>query len=464
MRSDTWPPSVLVAVRAVLSDLSANSRQINVLSELKEKALSSVLKYVWRSSERLDKCLGLVDWVLCFAIDQCQPSCPLNPQSFVDMNFAGTAIATLRQSITKGTALPTQVVEYAITQGIPQWWNFDVFGPSAYDKASDDCSASQYCYHESGKLRVRLLTSISSLFIEAALNPSSCPSHRRIPPATLSALLQQLGEPRVTGSFFSCSYNEAPHERTSSLSARGTINVGCRSHNWRKSFAIEIQKAALDSHELIVGHVDSICRDLEERCNTVEVPLREALRKAEALENKLDSTNAKLTATSRENAALKVDLQQAHEALDTETEEKVQLLRRLDAAVAGENMLAQALANCRKAISDTEVEATNKVETVKDAARIAADAMRADHLSKIERLDREMTVKNQKVSTLESDNKWIHDHVGILQEELQVAQLHEAELEQQLLHQAETLSDVQRQVSRPLTHCAPPCAASPESH
>ena len=455
-----WPQSVLVAVQAVLPDLSANSRQINVLSGWKEKALSNVLKSVWRSSERLDECLGLVDWILCLAVDQCQPGRPLNPQSFVDMNLAGTAIATLRQSITKGTALPVQVVEYAIMQGIPQWWNFDVFGPNAYEKASDDCSGSQCCYYESEKLRMRLLTSISSLFVEAALNPRSCPSHCQIPPAMLSALLRHLGEPRFTGSFFSYSYNGAPHGRTSPLSAKGTMDVGCRSNNWRRRLAIKMQKATLDSHEQIFGHVNSICCDLEKRCNTVEVPFHEALRNIESLQNKLASTYAELIQISRENTALKVDLQHAHEAIDAETEEKVQLLRCLYAAIAGENMLAQALADCKKAISDTEAEATHKPETVKDSARIATDVMQAEHLSKIEQLNREMTKKNRKVSTLESDNKWMHDHVGILQQDLQMAQLHEAELERQLHQQAETLSDVQRQVSHPSTHDALLFAAS----
>jgi hypothetical protein len=121
--------------------------------------------------ERGNGCRDLINRLLGFAIDQSQPGRPLNPKSFVDRHFASTAIATLRQDITKAVSLPTQILDYAISQGIPTWWNFDLFGLNPYSRSSEDCSASDCCHQESEKFRLRRTASISSLFIEAAFSP-----------------------------------------------------------------------------------------------------------------------------------------------------------------------------------------------------------------------------------------------------------------------------------------------------
>ena len=443
-----WPLSVPTALQAAIPDLSTDSRQFNVLSKRKEKVLSSVLDSVWRSSEHLDECLSLVDCFLYFAIDRCQPRRPVNPQLFLDMGFASITIATIRQNVTKGSALPTRTVEYATTQGLPEWWNVNVFGWKSYGEASDDCSGSQCCHHEAEKLRLRLAASISSLFVEAALKPSSCPLHHRIPPAMLSSLLQQLTKPGL-GQSSPCRADGGVLRRKAAPSlARGLVSVDHGSQNWRQSLAIELQTVAMDSHELIIGHVNSICRDLEHRCNIVEMPLREALEKIEAMQNNLDSTNAELTASSRENLVLEGNLRQARDDLDAETEQKIQLLGRLDAAVAREDILSQALTDCKKTVSDTKAEAAAEVEAVQECTRMAADAMQADQRAKVEQLHRELTAETEKISTLESDNQWMRDHVDVLQEDLHQAQALKTGLERQLHQQAETLSDVQRLVSQ----------------
>jgi hypothetical protein len=398
--------------------------------------------------ERGNGCLGLIDYVLRFALDQCQPGRPLNPRSFVDMKFAGIAIAGLRQNVTNGAALPAQVVDYLISQGMPEWWNLGLFRLSAYSKDSDDCSASDCCYHESEKFRLRLMASISSLFTEAALSPSFCPLKGSISPATLSTLVQQLEKPRLAESCLSCSYNGVLHEQIDGLSVGSPATVGGGSHNWKQNLAIALKTAASDSHELIIRHVNSIRRDLETRCYTVEEPLHEALAKASALQSELETTHSKPTAASLQKAKLQNHLLQTHEALATETQEKIELQRCLDAAGERENMIALELVECEKAVSETKEEAVLKLKAARDSARMTTDAMQADHHAKVEELCQTLATEIEKVSQLKMDNDWIRSDGERLQEYMQRVQIHEAELEQRLNQEAETLAEVQQQVSQ----------------
>jgi hypothetical protein len=54
-----------------------------------------------------------------------------DPQSFVDMKFTAIMTVALRQNITRGAELSADIVDYAVNQGIPGWWNLGVFGPDA---------------------------------------------------------------------------------------------------------------------------------------------------------------------------------------------------------------------------------------------------------------------------------------------------------------------------------------------
>jgi hypothetical protein len=441
-------PSLEIALRTTIAELFVDCRRFKVLSELNEEVLSNLLGSTWVSMERGNGRLGLIDDVLRFAIDQCQPGRPLNPRSFLDTKFAGIAIASLRQNVTNSAALPAHIVNYLISQGVPEWWNLDLFGLNASWKASDDCSASNCCHHESEKIRLRLTASISSLFIEAALSPSTGPLKGRTSPAILSSLMQQLEKPRLAESCLSCSYNGVLQEQTDGLLAGNPAAVGGGSHEWRQNLAIALKTAASDSHELIIGHVNSICHDLETRCNTAEEPLQEALAKASALQGELDTTYAKLTATSLQKAELQNYLLQTREVLAAEIEEKIELQGCLDAAGERENMISLELAECEKAVSETKEEAVLKLKAARDSARMTTDAMQADHHAKVEELCQTLATEIEKVSQLKMDNDWIRSDGERLQEYMQRVQIHEAELEQRLNQEAETLAEVQQQVSQ----------------
>lgn len=127
---------------------------------------------------------------------------------------------------------------------------------------------------------MRLTASISSLFIEATLSPTVSSSQGRLSAAMLSSLMQQLEKPRCAESQLNRFYKGRPQEKLRGPLAKHLLSASSGSYHWRQNLATNLQAAALDSHELIIAHVNSICRDFETRCNTVEEPLQEPLAKA----------------------------------------------------------------------------------------------------------------------------------------------------------------------------------------
>jgi hypothetical protein len=166
--------------------------------------------------------------------------------------------------------------------------------------------------------------------------------------------MQQLEKPGLAESHLNCSHSGAVHGNAGRLSAGNAASIGGGRHDWRQKLASDLQAVALDSQELIIRHVNSICRDLKTRCNAVEEQLKEELAKAIAWQSELDAADAEHTATCLQKVELEGHLLQTCEALAAETEEKIELQRFLDVASKREKRLAQELADYAKAVSDTK--------------------------------------------------------------------------------------------------------------
>jgi hypothetical protein len=60
------------------------------------------------------------------------------------------------------------------------------------------------------------------------------------------------------------------------------------SHNWKESLANELLRDAHSKYDNIVNSMGFVCRDLEQRCHTVEAPLRGAQEEIKTLTENLD--------------------------------------------------------------------------------------------------------------------------------------------------------------------------------
>ena len=94
--------------------------------------------------------------------------------------------------------------------------------------------------------------------------------------------------------------------------------------------------------------------------------------------------NAELLATSGQKVELETHLQKRIAGFAAEIEEKAELRGCLDAAIEGENMLKQALADCREAVLAAKQEGIHKLEALQESAKIATNTIQVDHQAKIE--------------------------------------------------------------------------------
>lgn len=106
------------------------------------------------------------------------------------------------------------------------------------------------------------------------------PAQGRLSAAMLSSLMQQLEKPRCAESQLNCFCKGRLQEKLRGLLAKNLFSASSGRYNWRQNLATNLRAAALDSYELKIAHFNSICRDFETRCNTVEEPLQEPLAKA----------------------------------------------------------------------------------------------------------------------------------------------------------------------------------------
>ena len=89
-------------------------------------------------------------------------------------------------------------------------------------------------------------------------------------------------------------------------------------------------------------------------------------------------------ATSGQKVEVENHLQKRIAGFAAEIEEKAELRGHLDAAIEGEKLLKQALADCREAVLDAKREGIHKLEALQESAKITADTIQVDRQAKIE--------------------------------------------------------------------------------
>lgn len=394
-----------------------------------------------------------VEEVLPIAIRRSQPGRAISPRSFFDMKRAVYAVSTLRENVSNCAALAAHITNYAAMVGMPVWWNLDVFGLEACSGLDDECGVNQCCSHEFEKLRLSLSASISSLVIEAALSPvldlSSDVSH--LPATLLPALMQQIRKPGFAEARLRCSYNDVRHKQQGSRMPPTPYTVSKGSYKWRGNLERDLRMVSSHSYDLIVAHVNSICRDFESRCNTVEEPLLEAVANATRLQNELNASNAELASTLQQNVELQELVSQAEHLRTCETNDRLGLQECLNAAVEREVLLTRALSECQRNALETQTKSLSELADIRLSAKDAADVLHKSHQTTTLDLRQQLTVEVTKVTRLELEATWLRDDAANTTRQLRESESHKAELNNTLRQHSETIVQAQEQV-RPNLH------------
>ena len=145
------------------------------------------------------------------------------------------------------------------------------------------------------KARTLLLQQVTFLVLSLGLRSSTCdPSLSGL----LITLLENNTEPHsgpIPCPNFCQIKKRAQLPSVSFFESGSTPQSTTISHNWRHNLVRELSREANCQYDSVTRMVGNICRDLELRCNEVELPLREEQAKSCDLEARLEDTQTKVT-------------------------------------------------------------------------------------------------------------------------------------------------------------------------
>lgn len=158
------------------------------------------------------------------------------------------------------------------------------------------CQDLDVCPVAATEARRELCLSLCSLILQVIIQGTA--EETRI---EFSLSLKLLGKqreyavPSAPCSFRSQISNAMMWEKTPFLEQISTPDDPSVSHNWGERLASKLLRDAKYKHETIVRMVGEICRDLEDRCATVEIPLREEQTRAMKLREVLHAAQCEIS-------------------------------------------------------------------------------------------------------------------------------------------------------------------------
>ncbi|KAI9776040.1 MAG: hypothetical protein M1839_000642 [Geoglossum umbratile] len=263
-------------------------------------------------------------------------------------------------------------------------------------RLTDGCAKLKFCWTQFQESRRHLALSLCLLILKAALHSSGDECG-----IETSFALSLLGRQKD----FAVPMPPCPSARHNRISVdlplvalleqKSTPQVIRASHEWKSRLAESLLRDATQRHELIVNTVSEVCRDLEERCEDIERPLREE-------RTKLGSTQARLNESNLKIAALEVETSERELFLDGLEAEK----SRLESQVSSLSQQIQDLEHLLR-------QATDDTLGMKAVARDDMKKLELSHLAVVTVKDESITELEQKTKRMEQELRRLSDELGV---------------------------------------------------
>jgi outer membrane murein-binding lipoprotein Lpp len=203
-----------------------------------------------------------------------------------------------------------------------------------------------------------------------------------------------------------CSYIAQNKRATNTLSLfeeSSTPNYNLDSRDWRTKLAMSLKQSVSSQHESIIREVGMVCRDLEDRCETVEKPLRE------------EKERLTMSIAAFEEASVKIA------TLETEASERELFAAGLESErnrIEGRinEMITEAESQARELESRTKAFQESKEQLERDVATAKEEA-----INKRLEYDLAQNMKDEAYDELENDMDRMEQELNGLREDLENA-------------------------------------------
>lgn len=219
---------------------------------------------------------------------------------------------------------------------------------------------------------------------------------------------------------FQCKHDAAPTQERQPLSIfqeSCTPDNQSNGQNWKQRLSSELEQQTGFQRELVIRTVARVCQELEERCETVEEPLRQERRRVEDLQ--LQVTELSTRTSDLEGQA--IDRKILVDGLEAGLAETETHLRQ---AQAENNELSNSVKDLRRQLEEANKQADRALRVAQDSFNIREIQLRTALLSKEEAVKQQeshIDDLNGKLECLQNDLSSANDehhHLSIVHESL----------------------------------------------
>ena len=397
-----WLSNVGKALQTVLSHIT--SGQCLDLMEA-EKILLVVCQCITEEAAQTDAFDGVFQDLCTFIVEQCRPQRTATPDKVAAMLQARMFVRVLTQT-ERVSAAPQMLLQTLAQRGLPDWWSLDMSTPGS----PENCCGAQVCVNYDEDLRQELRDELSFLLLATAASNGS-----RLPHSVLSVVHVRLGHSSSSERQPYCAYQPFVAQQRPKLPGASAVT----SMNWRECVEMFNDLSGVNGSRLIEDVIAAITKDLQERCDDAERPLRAALEDANHLREQVRESDQRMSTIVSEKHSLEIALQKerhlaaevaassgelncAQEALQQQFSEATQQI---------ESMRAEAVA------ASTSYQALQEAAQRKAAAEL--NQLKQNSENQLLKVEATLRVQEQKCAALEQANTLLEDSMRIKSREME---------------------------------------------
>lgn len=309
--------------------------------------------------------------------------------------------------------------------------------PMAHD--AEACTGSSVCHAALARSQRKLQLDICSLFLRTGLLAST--DQAGIDPALAVSLLEKQVEfataipaCRVASQSFHCNGALPLVEQSSPAPETGA------SSDWRARLSADLLRNATNHSESIIHTVGEVCRDLEDRCEVVEQPLREEQERSKNFETQLEAARTR-------TAALESQAEERNLFLNGLDAEKNSLEHQLEASEARVTQLTDLHHEMDSKFAAARAEAARSAAAAKDEA----SDQDLKHIAIVSTMEDTINDQSERIEQIELSSKALRDELTAVSHAELANQKRVGELEAEVAEgararQVEKVSSVQKDV------------------
>jgi len=282
---------------------------------------------------------------------------------------------------------------------------------------AETCAEHRLCPGALARSQRRLRLDICSLFLRTGLLASA--DQAGIDPALAVSLLEKQVE--FATAVPACRFASQSSQHNVALSLveqTSTPSEHRASSDWRARLSADLLRNAKSSNDSILRTVGEVCRDLEDRCEVVEGPLREEQARSKDLQIKLESASTKI-------GELESEAEERNLFLNGLDAEKGSLERQIRADVSRITDLTERLHEMEVTSAEVRAEAEKSTAIAKEEA----SNQDLKHLAVVNAKEDIIAEQNERIEVLEKALKAIREELTATCEASLAAQKRVGELE-----------------------------------